>query len=126
MLVGLHLNCTEAVLLNFKFLFVFRDLNVLYGGNEMFDYEIDTTFWNDMKLSLITLALIVIFMLILTSFSVWLTFWGIFSIVLSFPMAFFFYREVFGVVTLGILNGAAAFVIIGIGKFRKSNTETGD
>ena len=32
-------------------------------------------------------------------------------------MAFFFYREVFGVVTLGILNGAAAFVIIGIGKF---------
>ena len=88
----------------------------MYGGNELFDYEIDTTFWNDMKLSLITLVLIVIFMLILTSFSIWLTIWGMLSIVLSFPMAFFFYREVFGVVTLGILNGAAAFVIIGIGK----------
>ncbi len=88
---------------------------MLYGGNELFDYEIDSTFWNDMKLSLITLGLIVVFMLVLTSFSVWLTFWGIVSIVLSFPMAFFFYREVFGVVSLGILNGAAAFVIIGIG-----------
>ncbi len=53
----------------------------------------------------------------LTSFSVWLTFWGIVSIVLSFPVAFFFYREVFRVMTLGILNGAAAFVIIGIGEF---------
>ncbi len=37
---------------------------MLYGGNELFDYEIDSTFWNDMRLSLVTLILIVIFMLV--------------------------------------------------------------
>ncbi len=94
----------------------FRDLTVLYGGNELFDYEVDTTFWSDMRLALFTLFFIMLFMFILTSFSVWLTFWGIFCILLSFPLALFFYREVFGVATLGILNGAAAFVIIGIGE----------
>ncbi|KAK6965276.1 Protein dispatched 3 [Biomphalaria glabrata] len=34
---------------------------------------------------------------------------------LSFPISLFFYRVVFGINALGILNGAAAFVIIGIG-----------
>ncbi|XP_074654150.1 protein dispatched homolog 3-like [Tubulanus polymorphus] len=88
---------------------------VLYGGGEIFDYEVDHTFWNDMHLAEFSFASIVIIMLALTSFSLWLTWWGIVSIVLSFPMSIFFYRVVFGITSLGILNGAAAFVIIGIG-----------
>jgi len=35
-------------------------------------------------------------------------------------MALFFYHVVFGVRYLGILNGVAAFVIIGIGKLLKA------
>ena len=93
----------------------FRKVRVLYGGNELFDYEVDTTFWRDLRLSFLTLGFIILFMFILTSFSAWLTLWGMASIVLSFPLAFFIYRYVFGVLTLGILNGVAAFVIIGIG-----------
>lgn len=45
-----------------------------------------------------------------------LTFFGLASIGLSCLMALFLYHVVFGVRYLGILNGVAAFVIIGIGK----------
>lgn len=47
---------------------------------------------------------------------VFLTFFGLASIGLSCLMALFLYHVVFGVRYLGILNGVAAFVIIGIGK----------
>lgn len=89
---------------------------MLYGGNEIFDYEVETTFWNDVRLAVYALVSIFILMLVLTGGSLWLTFWGYVSILLSAPLAIFFYRVVFKVVGLGILNGAAAFVIIGIGK----------
>lgn len=49
---------------------------------------------------------------------VFLTFFGLTSIGLSCLMALFLYHVVFGVRYLGILNGVAAFVIIGIGKDR--------
>lgn len=101
--------------LYFTFLYC-RDIQVLYGGNEIFDYEVETTFWNDVKLAMYALISIFILMLILTGGSFWLTFWGYISILLSAPLAIFFYRVAFNVVGLGILNGAAAFVIIGIGK----------
>ena len=90
---------------------------MLYGGNEIFDYEVETTFWNDVKLAIYALVSIFILMLLLTGGSLWLTFWGYVSILLSAPLAIFFYRVVFKVVGLGILNGAAAFVIIGIGMY---------
>ncbi|ESO91123.1 hypothetical protein LOTGIDRAFT_153557 [Lottia gigantea] len=90
-------------------------VQVLYGGNELFDYEIDSTFWGDITMAAYSLGSIFIIMFILTSFSPWLTVCGIWSILLSFPVAFFFYRVVFKINALGILNGAAAFVIIGIG-----------
>lgn len=88
---------------------------MLFGGNEIFDYEVDYTFWNDLRLAIISAVSIAVFMMVLTS-SLWLTLWGIVSICLSFPLAFFFYRVVCGIRALGILNGVAAFVIIGIGK----------
>lgn len=51
--------------------------------------------------------------------AVFLTFFGLASIGLSCLMALFLYHVVFGVRYLGILNGVAAFVIIGIGEMRR-------
>lgn len=45
-----------------------------------------------------------------------LSFFGIASIGLSCLVALFLYHVVFGIQYLGILNGVAAFVIVGIGK----------
>lgn len=47
---------------------------------------------------------------------VFLSFFGIASIGLSCLVALFLYHVVFGIQYLGILNGVAAFVIMGIGK----------
>ena len=76
----------------------------------------ESTFWNDVQLAVYALIAIVLLMLVLTSGSLWLTVWGIISILLSIPLSIHVYRVVFNVVGLGILNGAAAFVIIGIGE----------
>lgn len=45
-----------------------------------------------------------------------LSFFGIASIGLSCLVALFLYHVVFGIQYLGILNGVAAFVIVGIGE----------
>ncbi|XP_011477626.1 protein dispatched homolog 3 [Oryzias latipes] len=90
-------------------------VKVLYGGTELFDDEVRHTFYNDMMLAVISGACITVLVYILTSFSVFLTFFGLVSIGLSCLMALFLYHVVFGVRYLGILNGVAAFVIIGIG-----------
>ncbi|KAM9742834.1 protein dispatched homolog 3 isoform 1-T2 [Menidia menidia] len=90
-------------------------VKVLYGGTELFDNEVRHTFYNDMMLALISGACITVLVFILTSFSVFLTFFGLAGIGLSCLMALFLYHVVFGVRYLGILNGVAAFVIIGIG-----------
>ncbi|XP_056274431.1 protein dispatched homolog 3 [Pseudoliparis swirei] len=90
-------------------------VKVLYGGTELFDDEVRHTFHNDMMLAVISGACITVLVYVLTSFSVFLTFFGLTSIGLSCLMALFLYHVVFGVRYLGILNGVAAFVIIGIG-----------
>ncbi|XP_059194109.1 protein dispatched homolog 3 [Centropristis striata] len=90
-------------------------VKVLYGGTELFDDEVRHTFHNDMMLAVISGACITLLVYVLTSFSVFLTFFGLASIGLSCLMALFLYHVVFGVRYLGILNGVAAFVIIGIG-----------
>nr|XP_016854827.1 PREDICTED: protein dispatched homolog 3-like [Anolis carolinensis] len=53
---------------------------------------------------------------ILASCSVFLSFFEIPSIGLSCLVALFLYHVVFGIQYLGILNGVAVFVIVGIGK----------
>uniref|UniRef100_A0A3B5A024 Dispatched RND transporter family member 3 n=1 Tax=Stegastes partitus TaxID=144197 RepID=A0A3B5A024_9TELE len=88
-------------------------VKVLYGGTELFDDEVRHTFHNDMMLAVISGACITLLVYVLTSFS-FLTFFGLASIGLSCLMALFLYHVVFGVRYLGILNGVAAFVIIGI------------
>ncbi|XP_071338651.1 protein dispatched homolog 3 isoform X2 [Trachinotus anak] len=92
-----------------------RQVKVLYGGTELFDDEVRHTFHNDMMLAVISGVCITVLVYVLTSFSVFLTFFGLASIGLSCLMALFIYHVVFGVRYLGILNGVAAFVIIGIG-----------
>uniref|UniRef100_A0A3B3WWU7 SSD domain-containing protein n=1 Tax=Poecilia mexicana TaxID=48701 RepID=A0A3B3WWU7_9TELE len=91
------------------------EVKVLYGGTELFDDEVRHTFYNDMMLAVISGVCITVLVYILTSFSVFLTFFGLAAIGLSCLMALFLYHVVFGVRYLGILNGVAAFVIIGIG-----------
>uniref|UniRef100_A0A8C6U7A2 Dispatched RND transporter family member 3 n=1 Tax=Neogobius melanostomus TaxID=47308 RepID=A0A8C6U7A2_9GOBI len=90
-------------------------VKVLYGGTELFDNEVRHTFNNDMMLAVISGICITVLVYVLTSFSVFLTFFGLASIGVSCLMALFLYHVVFGVRYLGILNGVAAFVIIGIG-----------
>lgn len=51
---------------------------------------------------------------------VFLSFFGIASIGLSCLVALFLYHVVFGIQYLGILNGVAAFVIVGIGELSPS------
>ncbi|CAG5125021.1 unnamed protein product, partial [Candidula unifasciata] len=89
-------------------------VRVLYGGTEIFDYEVTSSFWSDVRLAIISLVAICVIMLVL-SLSLYLTVIGIVVIGVSFPISLFFYRVAFGINALGILNGAAAFVIIGIG-----------
>ncbi|XP_072887773.1 protein dispatched homolog 3 isoform X1 [Hemitrygon akajei] len=90
-------------------------VKVLYGGTDLFDYEVRRTFKNDMLLAFISSGCIAVLVYILTSFSAFLTFFGIASIGLSCLVALFLYHVVFGIQYLGILNGVAAFVIVGIG-----------
>ncbi|XP_072538540.1 protein dispatched homolog 3 [Salminus brasiliensis] len=90
-------------------------VKVLYGGTELFDDEVRKTFHSDMLLALFSGACITVLVYVLTSFSLFLTFFGLASIGLSCLVALFLYHVVFGVKYLGILNGVAAFVIIGIG-----------
>uniref|UniRef100_A0A8U8BUV8 Uncharacterized protein n=1 Tax=Geospiza parvula TaxID=87175 RepID=A0A8U8BUV8_GEOPR len=90
-------------------------VQVLYGGTDLFDYEVRRTFNNDMLLAFISSSCIAVLVYILTSCSVFLSFFGIASIGLSCLVALFLYHVVFGIQYLGILNGVAAFVIVGIG-----------
>uniref|UniRef100_A0A452RY00 Protein dispatched homolog 3 n=1 Tax=Ursus americanus TaxID=9643 RepID=A0A452RY00_URSAM len=90
-------------------------VQVLYGGTDLFDYEVRRTFNNDMLLAFISSSCIAALVYILTSCSVFLSFFGIASIGLSCLVALFLYHVVFGIQYLGILNGVAAFVIVGIG-----------
>lgn len=53
---------------------------------------------------------------------VFLSFFGIASIGLSCLVALFLYHVVFGIQYLGILNGVAAFVIVGIGELSPSHS----
>ncbi|XP_071482026.1 protein dispatched homolog 3-like [Diadema antillarum] len=90
-------------------------VDVLYGGTEIFDHEVSETIYHDVFLSIPTFLAIFILLLVFTSFSVWLTLWGLLSIICSFACAYFSYRVFFGVEALGLLNVVSVFVIIGIG-----------
>ena len=104
----------------FGFCFIFyksvscSHMSVLYGGGDLFDYLVNRALLSDLRLAAISLGLIILLLLILT-FSWWLSFMAVLSIVSSVGFAYFFYRVVFENEYMGILNGVSLFVIIGIG-----------
>ncbi|XP_038061425.1 protein dispatched homolog 3-like [Patiria miniata] len=90
-------------------------VRVLYGGTQLFDYEVKEAIAHDLRLCIPTGITIFVLLFVLTSFSLWLTFWGFLSIILSFAWAYFIYHVAFGKAALGLLNLVSGFVIIGIG-----------
>ena len=97
------------------FLFCYSDIEVLYGGTEIFDYEIEEAINHDKLLALVSLGLVAPLVFILSGFSFFSTIIAISTLLSCFPIAFFFYRVVFGIKAVGLLNVVSLFVIIGIG-----------
>ncbi|XP_061422356.1 protein dispatched homolog 3 [Lethenteron reissneri] len=90
-------------------------VRVLYGGYDLFDQEVRDTFWGDMRLAAASGACVALLVCALTQGSLLLTFFGLATIVLSCLVCLFLHHVVLGVRYLGILNGVAAFVVVGIG-----------
>ena len=86
---------------------------MLYGGKQIFDYEVDKTLQADVTLSLFSLAFVFAFLFVFTRFSPFLTVLGVISILSPIFLAYFFFHLV--VDSLGILSGISMFIIIGIG-----------
>ena len=103
MIVSIFFPCSHA------------DIDVLYGGTTIFDIEVSQAIRHDAYLAIYSGGLILLLMLVLTGVSPFSTFFGLLAIVTCFPLAFFVYRVVLGISTLGILNVVSLFVIIGIG-----------
>ena len=97
------------------FAFIFSKVRVLYGGTQIFDYEVNKTLWADIKLSFFTIAFVVAFVFVFTRMSFFLTLFGIISILTPLCLAYFLFRFAFEVRSLGILSGMSVFIIIGIG-----------
>ena len=91
------------------------DIEVLYGGDDIFDYELNQAKLHDIKLAAISGGVILITMLILTGFSPSLTLWGALAIVMCYIVALAFYRLVLHFETFSLLTIVTTFVIIGIG-----------
>lgn len=90
-------------------------VQVLYGGTNIFDYEVKSALKNDLSLAVYTGIVVTILLLVLTSFSFFLTLVGICSIASSIPLALSAFLVVFKIKSLGILSAVSLFVIIGIG-----------
>ena len=100
---------------SFYFLFQYSDVEVLYGGTEIFDYEVEQAIKHDELLACVSLGLVAPLIFILSGFSLSSTITAILTLAGCFPIAFFFYRVVFGIKVVGLLNVVSVFVIIGIG-----------
>lgn len=90
-------------------------VQLLYGGNTIFDYEVDKTLWADITLAQFTIVFVAAFVFIFTRFSLFLTLFGTISIATPLGLAYYLFRIVFKVKSLGILSGISVFIIIGIG-----------
>lgn len=88
---------------------------MLYGGTQIFDYEVNKTLWADIRLSIFTMVFVAAFVFVFTRFSIFLTLFGIVSILTPLCLAYYFFRVSFHIKSLGILSGISLFIIIGIG-----------
>ena len=78
------------------------------------DWQISRYIESDLTLVFAALGFVAVYLLIHTG-SVWLTVLGVLNIVLSFPLAFFVFRDVLGnTQELPVLSIASVFVTIGI------------
>ena len=107
-------NLGKTILFVFVFRFT-RNVRVLYGGQQVFDYEVNKTLWEDMYLAFYTILFVVVFLFVFTRFSPYLTVVGFISIVTPIAMAYYLFRVISGVRSVGILSGISVFIIIGIG-----------
>lgn len=71
------------------------EVEILYGGSNIFDYEVTSAVIHDAILGAISVGLILLLMFILSGFSAWLTLGGIYSIITCFSPAYFVYRVIF-------------------------------
>ena len=90
-------------------------MEILYGGAEVFDYELNEAKKHDITLAAISLSIVLVAMFVLTGFSIFLSLWGGMAIVVCYVMSLFFYRVVLGYETFSLLTVVTIFVIIGIG-----------
>ena len=71
------------------------EVEVLYGGSNIFDYQVTSAVIHDAILGTISVCLILLLMFVFSGFSVWLTVGGIYAIVTCFVPAYFVYRVLF-------------------------------
>lgn len=90
-------------------------IQILYSWNDIIPDKLKISFWSDINLSILSFVFVFLIMFVLTSFSLFLTIMGIWAISLSFAVTIFVYRVIFNEYEIRIFNGAALFVIIGIG-----------
>ena len=72
------------------------DIEILYGGTLLFDYEVSSAVTHDLFLATGSVVAIIVVMMILTGFSIWLTFFGFYTILSCFPIALFVFKVVLG------------------------------
>lgn len=90
------------------------DLNFYYSLLPLLMKATESQVILDMALAIASFMFIFVFMLVQTG-SVWITSWGIFSIISSFNISIFIYRVVFDYRYIGIFHVLAIFIILGIG-----------
>ena len=90
------------------------DMNFYYFSLPLMQKAIESQVVYDMALAIASLVFIFLFMLVQTG-SIWITSWGIFSIISSFNITNFIYRVVFDYKYIGVFHVLAIFIILGIG-----------
>ena len=69
---------------------------MLYGGPNVYEYEVQHASLHDIYLAIASLILVLVLTFVMSGFSIWLTLTAIYAIISSFPIAFCIYTNVFG------------------------------
>ena len=72
------------------------EVEVLYGGPNVYEYEVKSASLHDVYLAVVSLVLVLVLAFIMSGFSFWLTIVALYAIASSFPLAFLVYTEIFG------------------------------
>jgi hypothetical protein len=90
-------------------------IDVIFGGEELTEFEILLELRNDVAFVGIGIAAVLVYMIVHMDYSLFLTVSGLFEIFVSFPASYFFYRVVMNVPFVSVLQFLSIFVILGIG-----------